>query len=78
MRDPRLPALVTLILANVVLAAAALGFDAGAAFITIIAGVVLTLLALPPWRDTSHGPAAGAAVLAGFGVLVLALAWLLR
>ena len=76
--DPRFAAFVLLIAAGALLGAAVFGYDLGAVAFALVLGVGIVLLALPPWRDPKHGPAAGAGVLCGGALLVLVLAWLLR
>lgn len=77
-RDPRFPAFVALVTASAVLASAVFGFNHGSAVFSIGVAVGVALFALPSWRDTKHGPGAGAVVLGGGAVLVLAIAWLVR
>jgi hypothetical protein len=47
------------------------------AFVVAV-GLVCGLVALPRWRDPSHGPALGGLVLAGGGVLALGVAVAVR
>ena len=77
-RDPRFPAVVLLMAAGASLGAAVFGYDLGAVVSALVVGSGVALLALPPWRDPRHGPAAGAAVLCVGALLVLVLAQLLR
>jgi hypothetical protein len=60
------------------LAGSIFGFDLGPVIFATVAGSGIGLLALPPWQDPKHPPAAGAAVLGVAALIALTAAWLLR
>lgn len=76
LHDPRYWAIVVLAVTVGFVAARAFGdtgWSAGAgAAVPTLAALLVGLVALPPWADAKHGPWAGAAVIYGGTLLVLA------
>lgn len=72
MRDPRYPAFLAVGFGGSLLGAAIFGFSWPPLVLCLTVMAAMGLCALPRWRDTKHGPRAGAGVLwAGAAVAVL-------
>ena len=77
LRDPRYPAFLAVGLGGSLLGAAGFGFAWPPTVLVVAVTAAIGLRALPRWRDTKHGPRAGAAVLyvgaASFVLLALVI-----